>query len=169
MAEMLTVVWYFLLDHMLLLNLAFSCMAKFSIGSIHLTKLVHFFICLLVSFICHWTIIIWNIAVFSAHLVKPVLHQHHLHSLQIRRANCKNCVIWSKSDSIGRDVINLSKDVVVNCSAFSMKNTITHITLVIHGYNQHCNVPQTCNLSVAGWLYCYGWLVNWQKNRVSKD
>lgn len=31
----------------------------------------------------------------------------------IRRTNCKNCVIWSKSDSIGRDVINLSSDVVV--------------------------------------------------------
>ncbi|CAM0874904.1 unnamed protein product [Alopecurus aequalis] len=31
----------------------------------------------------------------------------------IRRTNCNNCVIWSKSDSIGRDVINLSKDVGV--------------------------------------------------------
>ncbi|KAK1646419.1 hypothetical protein QYE76_064224 [Lolium multiflorum] len=31
----------------------------------------------------------------------------------IKRTNCTNCVIWSKSDNIGRDVINLSKDVMV--------------------------------------------------------
>uniref|UniRef100_A0ACD5WBR5 Uncharacterized protein n=1 Tax=Avena sativa TaxID=4498 RepID=A0ACD5WBR5_AVESA len=31
----------------------------------------------------------------------------------IRRTNCKNCVIWSKSDNIGRDLINSSEDVVV--------------------------------------------------------
>lgn len=31
----------------------------------------------------------------------------------IRRTNCRNCLIWAKSDDIGRDVINLSKDVVV--------------------------------------------------------
>ncbi|XP_047087956.1 glycerophosphodiester phosphodiesterase GDPD4-like [Lolium rigidum] len=31
----------------------------------------------------------------------------------IKRTNCKNCVIWSKSDNIGRDVVNLSKDVAV--------------------------------------------------------
>ncbi|KAI4997757.1 hypothetical protein ZWY2020_053099 [Hordeum vulgare] len=29
------------------------------------------------------------------------------------RTNCKNCLIWAKSDSIGRDVIKLSKDVMV--------------------------------------------------------
>lgn len=31
----------------------------------------------------------------------------------IKRTNCKNGLIWAKSDSIGRDVIQLSKDVVV--------------------------------------------------------
>lgn len=31
----------------------------------------------------------------------------------VRRTNCKNCLIWAKSDSIGRDVIKLSKDVMV--------------------------------------------------------
>ncbi|KAM3293814.1 hypothetical protein ACQJBY_037005 [Aegilops geniculata] len=31
----------------------------------------------------------------------------------IRRTNCKNCVIWAKSDDIGRDLIKLSKDVMV--------------------------------------------------------
>uniref|UniRef100_A0A453HH81 glycerophosphodiester phosphodiesterase n=2 Tax=Aegilops tauschii subsp. strangulata TaxID=200361 RepID=A0A453HH81_AEGTS len=31
----------------------------------------------------------------------------------IRKTNCKNCVIWAKSDDIGRDLIKLSKDVMV--------------------------------------------------------
>ncbi|VAH93749.1 unnamed protein product [Triticum turgidum subsp. durum] len=31
----------------------------------------------------------------------------------IRRTNCKNCVIWAKSDDIGRDLIKLCKDVMV--------------------------------------------------------
>ncbi|VAI04820.1 unnamed protein product [Triticum turgidum subsp. durum] len=30
----------------------------------------------------------------------------------IRRTNCKKCVIWAKSDDIGRDLIKLSKDVM---------------------------------------------------------
>jgi hypothetical protein len=101
-------------------------------------------------------------AVFR-HLRKHLLH---LHSLQIRRTNCKNCVIWSKSDNIGKDVIKLSKDVVVSC-VFSIENTIIHIPvcyLCLHGCNQGCYVTHTCYFSVTGWLYCHGWLVNWQKN-----
>uniref|UniRef100_A0A453HH76 Uncharacterized protein n=1 Tax=Aegilops tauschii subsp. strangulata TaxID=200361 RepID=A0A453HH76_AEGTS len=37
----------------------------------------------------------------------------NFHYLQIRKTNCKNCVIWAKSDDIGRDLIKLSKDVMV--------------------------------------------------------
>lgn len=31
----------------------------------------------------------------------------------IRKTNCKNCLVWAKSDDLGRDIIKLSKDVVV--------------------------------------------------------
>uniref|UniRef100_A0A0A9GM87 glycerophosphodiester phosphodiesterase n=2 Tax=Arundo donax TaxID=35708 RepID=A0A0A9GM87_ARUDO len=31
----------------------------------------------------------------------------------IKRTNCKNCLVWAKSDDLGRDIIKISKDVVV--------------------------------------------------------
>ncbi|AQK49260.1 Glycerophosphodiester phosphodiesterase GDPD4 [Zea mays] len=31
----------------------------------------------------------------------------------LRRTNCKNCLVWAKSDDIGREIIKLSKDVIV--------------------------------------------------------
>lgn len=31
----------------------------------------------------------------------------------IRKTNCKNCLVWAKNDNIGRDVIKLSKNVLV--------------------------------------------------------
>jgi hypothetical protein len=45
--------------------------------------------------------------------------------LQIRKTNCNNCIVWAKSDDIGRDIIKLSKDVVV-----SFLNPF-----IIHAYN----------------------------------
>lgn len=31
----------------------------------------------------------------------------------LRRTDCKNCLVWAKSDDIGRDILKLSKDVMV--------------------------------------------------------
>ena len=38
--------------------------------------------------------------------------------LQLKKTNCKNCLVWAKSDDLGREMIKLSKDVVVHCSFF---------------------------------------------------
>ncbi|BAF27931.2 Os11g0236000, partial [Oryza sativa Japonica Group] len=34
----------------------------------------------------------------------------------IGRTQCKNCLVWAKSDNVGRDVIKLSKDITVSFS-----------------------------------------------------
>jgi len=36
----------------------------------------------------------------------------------LKKTNCKNCLVWAKSDDLGREMIKLSKDVVVHCSFF---------------------------------------------------
>ncbi|TVU25942.1 hypothetical protein EJB05_28465 [Eragrostis curvula] len=53
---------------------------------------------------------------FEKHLAEDVL------SL-IRRTNCKNCLVWAKSDDLGRDVIKLSKDAVVGYIVMVDKST----------------------------------------------
>lgn len=33
--------------------------------------------------------------------------------MQVKRTQCKNCIIWAKSDILARDIIRLSSDVTV--------------------------------------------------------
>ncbi|KAL6868323.1 hypothetical protein ACP4OV_015168 [Aristida adscensionis] len=48
----------------------------------------------------------------------------------IRRTNCKNCLVWAKSDDLGRDIIKLSKDVVVGYIVMVDKSTGRRTDLV---------------------------------------
>ncbi|KAL6660768.1 hypothetical protein ACP70R_001803 [Stipagrostis hirtigluma subsp. patula] len=48
----------------------------------------------------------------------------------IRRTNCENCLVWAKSDDLGRDIIKLSKDVVVGYIVMVDKSTGRRTELV---------------------------------------
>ncbi|KAL6658148.1 hypothetical protein ACP70R_003734 [Stipagrostis hirtigluma subsp. patula] len=48
----------------------------------------------------------------------------------IRRTNCENCLVWAKSDDLGRDIIKLSKDVVVGYIVMVDKSTGSRTELV---------------------------------------
>nr|AAX96650.1 expressed protein [Oryza sativa Japonica Group] len=41
----------------------------------------------------------------------------------IGRTQCKNCLVWAKSDNVGRDVIKLSKDITVGYIVMVDKST----------------------------------------------
>jgi hypothetical protein len=75
-------------------------------------------------------------------------------SLQLRRTNCKNCLVWAKSDDIGREIIKLSKDVIVHCSLFFISLFELSICYLYLG------PPLLHNLTgvsyAVGWLCCHG-------------
>lgn len=48
----------------------------------------------------------------------------------LRRTNCKNCLVWAKSDDIGREIIKLSKDVIVGYIVMVDKSTNRRTELV---------------------------------------
>ncbi|XP_062198173.1 glycerophosphodiester phosphodiesterase GDPD4-like isoform X2 [Phragmites australis] len=48
----------------------------------------------------------------------------------ISRTNCKNCLVWAKSDNLGRDIIKLSKDVAVGYIVMVDKSTGRRTELV---------------------------------------
>ncbi|WVZ53296.1 hypothetical protein U9M48_004262 [Paspalum notatum var. saurae] len=48
----------------------------------------------------------------------------------LRKTNCKNCLIWAKSDDLGRDVLKLSKDVMVGYIVMVDKSTRRRTELV---------------------------------------
>jgi len=48
----------------------------------------------------------------------------------LRRTNCKNCLVWAKSDDLGRDIIKLSKDVIVGYIVMVDKSTNRRTELV---------------------------------------
>ncbi|XP_039776486.1 uncharacterized protein LOC120644019 isoform X1 [Panicum virgatum] len=48
----------------------------------------------------------------------------------LKRINCKNCLLWAKSDDLGREMIKLSKDVVVGYIVMVDKSTGRRIELV---------------------------------------
>ncbi|CAL4985096.1 unnamed protein product [Urochloa decumbens] len=41
----------------------------------------------------------------------------------LKRTNCKNCLVWAKSDDLGRDMIKLSEDVMVGYIVMVDKST----------------------------------------------
>ncbi|XP_066339797.1 glycerophosphodiester phosphodiesterase GDPD4-like [Miscanthus floridulus] len=48
----------------------------------------------------------------------------------LRRTDCKNCLVWAKSDDLGRDIIKLSKDVIVGYIVMVDKSTNRRTELV---------------------------------------
>lgn len=48
----------------------------------------------------------------------------------LRRTNCKNCLVWAKSDDLGRDIIKLSNDVIVGYIVMVDKSTNRRTELV---------------------------------------
>uniref|UniRef100_A0A0E0ME46 glycerophosphodiester phosphodiesterase n=1 Tax=Oryza punctata TaxID=4537 RepID=A0A0E0ME46_ORYPU len=53
---------------------------------------------------------------FEKHLAEEVISI-------IGRTQCKNCLVWAKSDNVGRDVIKLSKDIMVGYIVMVDKST----------------------------------------------
>jgi len=48
----------------------------------------------------------------------------------LKKTNCKNCLVWAKSDDLGREMIKLSKDVVVGYIVMVDKSTGRRTELV---------------------------------------
>ncbi|CAL4988812.1 unnamed protein product [Urochloa decumbens] len=48
----------------------------------------------------------------------------------LKRTNCKNCLVWAKSDDLGRDMIKLSEDVMVGYIVMVDKSTGRRTELV---------------------------------------
>ncbi|XP_026662041.2 glycerophosphodiester phosphodiesterase GDPD4 isoform X2 [Phoenix dactylifera] len=47
----------------------------------------------------------------------------YLSKNEVKKTRCKNCLIWAKSDIVGRDVIKLSKDVTVGYTVMKDPST----------------------------------------------
>ncbi|AQK49268.1 Glycerophosphodiester phosphodiesterase GDPD4 [Zea mays] len=72
----------------------------------------------------------------------------------LRRTNCKNCLVWAKSDDIGREIIKLSKDVIVHCSLFFISLFELSICYLYLG---PLLLHSLTGVSYAvGWLCCHG-------------